>query len=619
MAVHDTSDNAQTTNTNTAAASAQQQPQQPRRSSPVAATSFGLMNQMTNFGTGGDTFEKIYSKISALLKGVNEEQKATNPNTTLQAVKLLKTKAGLNYSAVVVCQATEGNVAAHILMVEKTGQYPDRRTETVGTERYEIVRTPADALDEKFVTAAQRAVGAVMNVPAEAVIIVDGTLVPNEFDAENDQAVVCLLSNALNAVASELAIRVNDFKGTNLMDIIGNNRNGKFYVSLYFNGEDASYIDASGMPIRQDVCVSLTYKANTQGNNRSINQGEETFEISKVYGYVDFEYTGPKVINGTALTQRYVPNFIITDIEAGNAPTPDLLMLAVASVLSLSEDMNWIQAFRPTPARKNEIDYNDIGALNIEGNIEQSPTGFGKKYDTKSKTVTTVELNRLLQTLVHPTMMISMDLPKAGPKAWATSVFGYIKMYQNPAAVQRMRDFMNTATNGAFANVASNAPMFEDTGNKIHGGYYKSKDGFKDIRHLSSYLAVANFCADTNQQPATLSQYTNTLYALSIPQELRAATRRAYIDEMSGRTAVFKQMYDRVTFNSEFLRGWLMALRSVGFSPIFSNMGETNDMFVKRATVDFSGAMLGQDMRLMGASNNLYGSWQNVNNYVRNF
>jgi len=45
-------------------------------------------------------------------------------------------------------------------------------------------------------------------------------------------------------------------------------------------------------------------------------------------------------------------------------------MLGVVSCLSINEDMNWLQAFRPSVVRKGESDLNDIGALNIEGNIE---------------------------------------------------------------------------------------------------------------------------------------------------------------------------------------------------------------------------------------------------------
>jgi hypothetical protein len=599
--------------------SAQAQPQGPRQTYTHGGTpSFGLNSQLSNFGTGGDVYEKIFTKIQDNLKKINEDQKGGT--SKFLAVKLLKNQAGLNYSGIVIVQKDGVNIAAHILMIEKTGLYPDKLTESVGQIRYEIIRTPADALDETYVLQAQRAVGASLGVASESIIIVDGTLVPNEFDAENDNAVIALLSNALNAVTTELAIRINDFKGIDLGNLIKENRNGKFYVSLHFNGDDATYFDQAGMPVRQDVCISLSYKVNAPGaNNRSINQGEERVEISKVYGYVDFEFIGRKPMNGGMSTQCMLPNFVITDIDAGVAPTPDILMLGVASVLSLNEDMNWMQAFRPTTAKKNEIDFNDIGALNVEGNIEGSPTGFGKRYDTKGKTVTHIELNRLLQTLVYPNMIISIDLPKAGPRTWATSAFWWIKMHNNAAAARRVRDFMVTSTSGAFTNVPANVPMFDESSKKYYGGFYKAKDGYKDIRHLGSYLSLANFLTDTNQSPAQLAEYTNTLYTTGISQDLQASTRRVFIDEMSGKTAVYKGMYDRVAFNGQFLGGWVSALHQIGFSPIFTNTNEVNDMFVKRSTGNFQAAMLGQDVRLMGSSNSPYNGWQGGVGYTRGF
>jgi len=185
--------------------------------------------------------------------------------------------------------------------------------------------------------------------------------------------------------------------------------------------------------------------------------------------------------------------------------------------------MNWMQAFRSTPARKNEIDFNDIGALNVEGNIENNPQGFGKKYDTKSKTFDIGELNKFVQTLIRPNILVSIDVPKAGPETWFTSVFQYIKFRGNKEAYDRVNDSITAMTNGAYQS--NNIQMFADVSNKIHGGFYKTKDGVKDIRHLSSYLAISNYIADTNQTPVLISQYTNTLYNASIPSELRAAER----------------------------------------------------------------------------------------------
>lgn len=588
------------------------QPQQAQVSNgPLPA--FGLTTKLSTFGSGGDTYEKLYAAIQAKVKYLNEEVKSEEKYS---AIKMLKQNAGLNYSAIVVSETLSGITAAHVLMVEKTGDYPDKLTENIAGVRYEIVRTPADALDDRYILQAQQTVAETLKVDMSSVVVVDGTLVPNEFDVTSESLVNDLINNTFNAVHAEIGSRVRDYTGYNLSSLISNNRGGKFFVNLYFNSDDSNFFDQTGMPIRQDVCISLSYKQANNQNNKSINQGNDSIDIVKTYGYIDFEWTGPTLTGNMMTTQKFIPNFIITHIDSQVAPTPDILMMGVASVLALNEDMNWMQAFRPTPIKKNEIDYNDIGALNIEGNIENNPVGFGKKYDTKAKTYTISELNKLIQTLVRPNMMISIDIPKAGPETWYTSVLHYIKFRNSKEAFSRVNSYIATMTNGAFQ--AGNTAMFNDTTNKIHGGYYKTKDGVRDIRHLGSYLSVANHINDTNQQPVLISQYTNTLYNSSIPSELRAAERKKFIDNMSNNSAVYKQYYDRVTFSSSFLLNLIGSMKSIGFSPVFSNLGAVNDMFVRRSTSDFSNAVLAADARIIG-QNNVFGGFYAGNNYTRTF
>ena len=576
--------------------------------------SFGIFSRVAGLGSGGEVFEKLFDAIQKKIKYINEE---LNTDEKYAVIKLLKQNAGLNYSAIIVAETINDITAAHILMIEKTGDYPDRYTENIGGMRYDMLRTPADALDEKYVSQAQQAVADALRVELSTVAIVDGTLVPNEFDVTSESLVSELINNTFNATHSEINIRVNDYKGFNINNLLSQNRNGKFMVNMYFNPEDANFFDQTGMPIRQDVCIALSFKVNSNQNNKSVNQGNDTYEIVKTYGYIDFEWQPRPMANMMMTSQKFVPNFVITHVQSTVAPTPDILMLGVASVLAINEDMNWMQAFRPMPARKNQVDFCDIGALNVEGNIENNPAGFGKRYDTKAKTFTVRELNDFIQRLVHPNFMISIDIPKAGPETWFTSVLQYIKFRNSKEAYTRINEYMETLTNGNYQ--PGNVPMFAEVTNKIHGGYYKSHDGIKDIRHLNSYLSVANFITDTNQAPALIAQFTNTLYNSGMPAEIRAAERKKYIDEMSNNTAVYKQFYDRVTFSAVSLMNIVNSLKMVGFNPVFSNMGATNDMFQRRSTTDFGGAMLGNEARILGATN-LYGSFYGMaQQYNRGF
>ena len=611
--------NAFTSANNAAGASANPASGASQRFSTNPTSAMGLVSPVGQIGSGGEMYEKLVTLFQERVKGLNENIKSGDES--YHVIKLLKQPAGLNYANILLVQKLHDTVAAHVLIIESTGTYPDARIETVGNMRYEVVRTPGDALDETLIEQCQIAVGQALKINPSDVIVVDGTLVPREFDIADEHQVQALMINTFNATHTELQIRVNDYKGTNLTDFLQKNRNGKFQVNVAFNEADLIFTDQSGMPIRQDVCISLSYKLGGQTNNWSVHQGDNTVDVVKTYGYFDIENIGPAFTNGMPSSQRFVPNFIITHIESPYAPTPDLVMRAVLSVFSLNENMNWLSAFRLTMAKKGEIDYSDIGALNVEGNIEQNPTGFGKRYDTKTKTITPLELSQFVQRLVFPNQLaISIDLAKASPDTWTTSLFHAIKFdpVNGPGAMERLNRFLVHSTGNIFQ--PGNLPVFIHTTNKFHGGYYKAPDkSFRDLRCLTNYLAVANFVVDTNQPPAKISQYTNTLYSQSLPDLLRAAVRREqYLLEMSQNSAVIKQTYDRVTFSRDYLQNYLNAMTAAGYAPMFAN-AVNNDVFVTRATGDFASALFGQDARLMGHPTVNYGNFNQFSNYGRTF
>lgn len=622
-------------NTTNPASQTTQQPQQPpagnqQQFQGASATPYtqsrtsqsmpvlGLSNALYTNGSGGEFYEKLFAKFVAKVKALKD----AGHDSTFNVLRMLKGTAGLHYSAIILAQTKGGVTAAHVLMVEKTGVYPDKLVENIAGVRYEIVRTPADALNDVYVEQARVTVSNVLKVAADTVTITDGTLVPSEFDIEQDTLTDELIVNTLYSTDVEIATRVYNFKGNNIAQTVQDNKNGKYQIAMYFSDEDAVFFDQTGMPVRQDICVALTFRKSGLQNERNLNVGEDTVEVVRTYGYIDFEYRGPQMINNNGMmmpsTQKFTPNFVITHMDSSQyAMTPDIVMLGVASVAALNEDSHWMQAFRPQPQRKNETDYRDIGALNIQGNLEASPTGFGKRYNTKDKTTTPMEFNKFIQNLVIPGMSVSMDLPKAGPETWFTSVFQFIKFRGDEGAYKRVTGYMSHATNGAFQ--PNNMAMFQELSNKVMGGFYKEKGSYRDVRCLMDYLAVANYVTDTNQTPSLITQYTNTLYNALIPAELRAATRRTYLDDMSKKSAVIKQHYDRVTFSSTMLTAWINALRSIGFAPQPTNMGQSNDMFAKPSTADFSSAILGQDVRITGAGSNLYGGFQAQGFYNRSF
>jgi len=560
-------------------------------------TGFGLRSTISAFAGGGAYFDALYNKMNEKVEQINKEA-----NTSYRLVKVVKTIFGINYSSIAMAFKDGNRVYTHALMVEKTGEYPTPIYENIGNTKVEITRVPGDAVDQRYSQAVTKAVADSYGVGENDVIFVDATLIPNELDIEDVESVEYILANAIDAVTAEAYIDAKNYRGINIAEIMRSLGNkGQFVVNLYYSPTGTNIMDGPN-PVRADVCITLSYRSqNTY--DKSINK-ESSYEIVSTYGYFDFQFMASADPMNPMSKQRFVPNFVITKIKPYSAPTPDILLLAVASVVSLRDDISWIQTFKSSPVKKGEIDYNDIGALNIEGNIENNPSGYGKKIDTKSAEFNLNSLYTLINQLVRPnTMMVSLDVGQASSDTWFESALAYA--LTDTKANARIVEFANNLTNGV-ANMHPSTSVVFGLVNKFHGGFYKTKEGVKDLRNLSSYLSVANYIADTNQNPQLISEYTNTLYS-NVPDYIRAAERKKFIDNMSGGTAIYKQYYTRITFDANFIDLLVKSLHSVGFVPVLGNMAGGAEFFT-RSSYDLRGAMLDQNVRLVATSTPYSGS-----------
>lgn len=566
---------------------------------------FGMSNSFNRINET-ETYNKIVNKFNNIITEINKDKKIGE----YKLVKIFKNEAGLNYSCIAVglINNSKDQVYAHVLVVEKTGEFPSPLFETIQGTRYEIMRLPGDASDEKLVSSCKNKIAEIFNVSKERVVIVDTTLVPNEFNPDNDDMVNNLFYNTINACETEYKIN-NEPNIINVQNVIENYKNGKFIVNMVFNDSELVK-DATGMPVREDICLNLSFKIPSDGYRKSVNDSEKVINLIRVYGYIDFDWVQPVQTPMGITTQKFVPNFVITHIEpVDRLPSPELVLMGIACCNIINEDTNWLRAFRPAALKKNEIDYNDIGALNIEGNIENAPQGYGAKINTKNKEFSILELSTLVMKLVRPGFNLSIDLPQVSPDTWYTSMFtAASQQSSNNGAYARIVRFMDAMTSGAYSSETNNEiiPIFTNSINKIHGGFFETRDGVKDIREVTSYLAVANHIAATNQSPMLLAEYTNTFYNYNIPPELRAANRKSIIESMVSRV-VYKQFYNRMTFNKRFLKAVISSLLRCGFAPNISNAFISNDIFQRRNSADISNSFIESDVRLISPGINYPG------------
>jgi len=546
-----------------------------------AASAQGGFNAFDSFHTGGlfaapisqGMGSEFYTKVK---QGLLDLYKDVNPNVKIALIDLDNVNnPAFDFSNIIVAaqlkNAPELGVAYHILALEATGEKLGPVMDTINNQTIEIQRVTSDTIDTALVKAAAAKVEAAF--PGVASHWVDATVVPDTFNPDDKTAMHKLALFTGLACSTELQIHSPDFRDLNLAHI---KNEGQLTVRLDFGRQQVENI--VGQPQRSDVSGSLTSRKNVPGRQAQVNTGDKEAHVARVGGFIDLVWaprggdTGfnpwlaqqqqQQMAMNPMLTQKYAARLVLTDIQSRFAYTPSLVLLAVATSLTASDNNNWFQAYRPTPsAGKGSIDLNDIGALNIEANISNEPGGFGSRINTKGEEFQLSQLGTLIGMMVQPGMMLAIDVPEAGPQSW------YLSMFANAAngsqaAYDAIYNAANELTNGAFSrHFAAGTQMFVDTNNRVHLGNWTDRLGNKrDIRDID-YLAVANLLGDSN--PSAIRDWSDTFLRTEYPLPQRLAARKRMISSLTGETAVFTGFAQRVTFSGKFLAAFGAALREV--------------------------------------------------------
>lgn len=619
----------------------------------------GLRNPMASSVSGGITLDTIYQRAREICDENNKENNAVG---VYNVMRLLADDYNLNYSGVVFALTKNNVTAVHVMLIEATGHYPEPQSikqHIAGVEfQYDFIQPPSQALDrftQEAVVNLTRGYLGLTN--SDKVNFVDGMLVPTEFDAQAllqspTRGVDQLIYESEAAVKSEIARVVYQYSGESIKNMV-TELNGYFDVDLDFNTAGKNFYDVTGMPIRQDICIKLNLRSNNKGNG-SVHQ-TRPISIVNTYGYIDFIRQPNPDKNpmasagfgfmGMQMGAMYQPDFkfnaqwITTHTES-----PSFIMTEHISVLSLAslallttEDRTWLQAFltRSTPRGKNaEINYNDPGMLGIEGgNITpeqyQAYLTYGKReygvpFDTTAKDFTALNMAALINQTVLPDLIISWDIADAGPQTWHTSIFRTMadrsekRETNRNAAIARFEKSVSTLTGEEFTSNNAVAP-FIPVVDLIHSGFYMHGREARDLRHLSSYLAVAAHINASGEDKERLSMYADTIMSESDTDRIRACNRFPYIQEMALGTQVVKGYYRRVTFFGPYYTAVVNAVKDAGFviNPLNSNRFG-NEIYTPKG-FNLAGAGVHQGLNIMGAFDNTVSGGGNFYGYDRSW
>jgi hypothetical protein len=568
-------------------AAAFQQAQVTPQSAPASAPSpMSFMNMGLNFGLGraAATHEALNKAMAAFKESVKKgyEDRRIDPSFEIALLALDSTKGtGVRFSGIIVAtvhKEVKNTVAIHTVLVEGSADPIMPKIETARGVQYEVMLTAGDTIDQMYVAEVRKVVEKAY--PGFTVINADAQVLHRDFNFEDINALRTMTENIILPTITGLVTSSRNFPELNLGQL---ERDSTLAVQRSFN--EGTSLDYSGHPVRTDVKITMSSSTGNKNSTGSLNGQEQSRVLATIGGYIDTVWDDNQQ-NLMALQQpgpkpKFSPRFIMTTLENQAMQTIPAQLLALAGSMILREGNNWFGYFTPRrlAAGAHRVDRRDVGALNIEGNISNDPSGFDKLFDTKDSSFDGLALQRLIMSLFKPDMYFSLRVSEAGADTWYNSVFK-AAADGNPNAINAILAGANTLTNGNFQKFYTSgaSPVLKNE-DRVHAGYWLDNGVKSDLADID-YIAVMNLVG--RNDPTVGAAWTNTFYGMNEPLNVKMAARWKMINEITGGTAVLTGYSRLVTFTQEFIDAFGKAVAATGLTmrQIGSN---DNSLFQQRA------------------------------------
>lgn len=546
-----------------------QPPQQPQQ--PPAAT-WGLFGSGSlNTAVSRTPTSEVVGKAALALKETYSKQNLVPGGYSVSVIQVDNTResavANLAFSSIVITSTSDDPkvaVSYHTLILEGSGEPLAARTVNIpGLGNTTVDRTTSAAYNDRYRETVEAVVG--RQFPNRKLANISSQVVPRSFNWEDADMVRRLAVNALLPVITNTKTQEPDFVDCNMANFAGD---ANFQASIQFN--QTEFTDYANLPVRQPITIALNASSKQNENVDDANSFARTRKITTVGGFIDAVYVGP--INPQANfgnfqpqqpinTSIYQPRFVATRMESEIHMTIPSQLWALATAKALAENYNWLNYFVP---RKfdSSFDPRDIGALNIEANIDRSGAVYGAPWPTKSANFSTQDLGRFALAVFRPELAICMDVSDAGSDTWFNEVFA-AGSNNNAKAQQAILRGANYLTGGVFSQHynTNESPVIVNN-ERVLLGTYKGSDGvLHDIRDID-YPYVANFAGEKGAKD--IEAWSET-YNSAWPLEKAMAARRQMISAIAPGDVNFTGEAQRVTFTATFLDALVKSLMQVGF------------------------------------------------------
>ena len=453
-------------------------------------------------------------------------------------------------------------IAYHTLLLEGSSEQIQAKTEQWQGQTVKIDRSAADVYDQTYSSIIDGYIESVSG--SNKVKSASASVLYRFIKLDDLTKIEPICKNAVLACLNVLDTRPD----TNLGHL---DKTEQLQAQISFN--ENFLVDYTGLPYKSDLKVELIASKSSTNNAVTLNTPNNNLVLSRLSGYIDFNYTGRDYRAVNSLTQPcFAPNLIITSLENLLRLSVGQQLLALTSALALvSEETAWYPAFMHRPSSKNEVNLRDIGALNIEADIftpipQRQNDRFGAMVDTQSAEFNNYELGHLIRNSCHPGMSISIDVSRCGPDTFYNG-FLVDAALGNQDAIRAIIAGGNTLTNGnltKFYDVNRDGPpVLQQVSTVLYGYYVDSQGVQRDIREFDNYLAIANLCKNN---PKDIVAYSDTYFRTEYPEAVRLQARKNILNNLIGTGINFTQTGFRITINPAFLTAISAALNGLGIN-----------------------------------------------------
>ncbi|EPU3828885.1 hypothetical protein ACVWU4_000865 [Campylobacter coli] len=516
------------------------------------------------------------------------------------------------YSYISVVSKIDDKIRFFVVVLEATGRAPlsvkqivdenNRQKQVVNGFNQKNLYTTDMCIDNNLFRTIAAEINRVLGltVTNDNVIYVDSCVIPHTAEA-NELSGFVAAAIAANAHNGDLSRKTKDNELNISLVTNDKNINAEFRATIDING-DASSKDMLGNPIRCDWKVLLEVAdKNAQQDKVNVNGANSSYVLGESKGYIDLlpnnvtsDYMALQ--NGMFFMNpqqqqavyRLTPQFIITDIFTKSPTTSNVLLNIIASTFMLDPNTYLNNIY-------NKLRHK-IGDMNAIINL---PNTDGKPLKLDDPKRSKEEIDVFLRGMIAHKPLLSFDIPLSGSNTYYTSVFTAAANSKNRnAKIKAAKDIIKSAyilTGGKFPENYDPENIFLTDGIIIPMGYFRDKDGEKDLRYIDT-PTVFQLTQDVQATAKwVFSGFANNQYGLDAYND-----RLAIMSTFTGDEAFVTGRAMRVTFSPMFIDTLIRAASEAGLK--ITNTSQ----FVTYNTYDF------KNMEQLLANSYLGNQYQNV-------